>query len=334
MFKRLLILILFILLLNLNGCQFQNDELSNNENFQYAEVDLGVEILDMQLDPQNNIIWILTYRQSLIAIDQTSLTVDKTIVNGSLHPSSFIMVGESLWIVNDPISEAGFLANIELEKGEIIAQVEVGNGSKDVVFDGTNLWVSNFSDRSISVVDPTNKNLVVTIEVGRGPTELLFDGNNVWVINSNDNSITVINAKTFEPLRVVDTGNGPSDLAFDGKYIWISHLRDNRIFKIDNQSFELVKQINLTNCDDNVNGICEIYSLSYDGINIWASSPTNNAILKISPSADRIVDIIPTPYTSPLIIRTQQNSSQRTLFIGYGSPRNSPITILSRISVP
>ena len=59
------------------------------------------------------------------------------------------------------------------------------NGPVGIAFDGTNMWVSNCHDNTVTELSPDGGTLG-TFPVGDCPNEIAFDGTNMWVVNNDD----------------------------------------------------------------------------------------------------------------------------------------------------
>jgi YVTN family beta-propeller protein len=64
-----------------------------------------------------------------------------------------------------------------------------------VAFDGTNIWVANEGDNSVSKLLASTGAVVGTHGVGNSPGGVAFDGTNIWVTNQGDNTVTKIGAR-------------------------------------------------------------------------------------------------------------------------------------------
>ena len=110
-----------------------------------------------------------------------------------------------------------------------------GRGPINSVFVKGNVYVSDFSSNSVSVINASNGNLITQIYAGIEPYGITYDNhnNNLYVsdfhsfynslYNRNYSTVTVINASTF---KVVDTINlngtdtyldNPTGIAYDGQ---------------------------------------------------------------------------------------------------------------------
>ncbi len=59
-----------------------------------------------------------------------------------------------------------------------------------MVFDGANIWVTNFSSNTVTKLRASDGALVGTFGVGKFPAGAAFDGVNVWVANLGGNTVS------------------------------------------------------------------------------------------------------------------------------------------------
>ena len=76
------------------------------------------------------------------------------------------------------------------------------------------VYVVNFSDNNVSVIDTATNTVVATVAVGVVSTTahglaVSPDGSRVYVTNGNDNSMSVIDTATNTVVTTVAVGNGP-----------------------------------------------------------------------------------------------------------------------------
>ena len=93
-----------------------------------------------------------------------------------------------------------------------------------VVFDGANMWVTDFNAGKLLKLDSAGAILQTVTTDSNGPTGPAFDGSSLWVPNGDSNSIRVVRAGSGAVLATL-TGNGlnfPLQAAFDGQRILVT----------------------------------------------------------------------------------------------------------------
>ena len=68
--------------------------------------------------------------------------------------------------------------------------ITVGDVPYGIAFDGTNIYVTNYVDDTVSIIDPNTNTVTATINVGDGPYGIAFDGTNIYVANLWDDTVT------------------------------------------------------------------------------------------------------------------------------------------------
>jgi hypothetical protein len=101
-------------------------------------------------------------------------------------------------------------------------------GANKLLFDGMNIWVSNFSGQSITVVRAVGglRGTVLAELTGNGldgPYGMAFDGERVLVCNFNNNSVSLFKAADLTPLGNLSTvaNSHPEAARSDGANFWI-----------------------------------------------------------------------------------------------------------------
>src|ERR1700733_6322324 len=106
--------------------------------------------------------------------------------------------------------------------GQTTVTGTVGAGPAGIAFDGTNIWVTNYNDNTVTKLLASTGATLGTYPAGSTPNAATFDGANIWVANNDDNTVTKLQASTGSILGTYRVGSGPGALAFDGTNIWVT----------------------------------------------------------------------------------------------------------------
>ncbi|MEO1057034.1 MAG: hypothetical protein AAFY28_08990 [Actinomycetota bacterium] len=158
-------------------------------------------------------------------------------------------------------------------------------GSSGLAFAGTDLYVSNFSAGTVTVVDTTTNIVTDTIPVGDDPDGVVFDGIDIYVANSNDGTLSVISPKTKTVIDTIVLGTTlvPIALAFDGTYVYTSNNNANSVSIIDVAT------------NTPVGGVAVGPSpaeIAFDGQHVYITSFTDDTVSVIDPATRAVVDTI------------------------------------------
>src|SRR5579864_2505394 len=108
----------------------------------------------------------------------------------------------------------------------------VGNDPGYVLFDGTNIWVSNRGDNTVMKLRPSDGVTLGTFPVGSTPVGMAFDGANIWTANRDSNTVTVLRAADGVLLATYPVGAYPHEVAYDGANIWVTDGHGKSVTKL------------------------------------------------------------------------------------------------------
>ena len=90
----------------------------------------------------------------------------------------------------------------------ILGTYTVGHLARDMVYDGTSIWVCNGNDNTVSRLRAADVALLGTYPTGAEPRAIAYDGIKIWVANSAQNTLTVIAPSNATPSQGI-TGVTP-----------------------------------------------------------------------------------------------------------------------------
>ncbi len=161
----------------------------------------------------------------------------------------------------------------------------VGSYPRKIAFDGTNIWVTNYGDNTVTVLNaatgaPTSFS---PVHVGTSPEGIAFDGTNMWVLNIGDSTVSVINAATGKTASNINSGNpisagsSPRSIAFDGvnNNIWVGYNGGVTVLNASTGTPTGFSPISLL--DDNM-------GIAFDGTNMWVAGYNGGTVTEIDAS--------------------------------------------------
>ena len=105
---------------------------------------------------------------------------------------------------------------------------------------GSQAFIPNQGDDTVSVIDLSDNSVVTTINVGASPTGIAMDAQRgyVYVTNLAEGTVSVLSVPFFGEITRIDVGNGPFGVAVssDGEYIYISNSLDDTVSVIKETS--------------------------------------------------------------------------------------------------
>ncbi|MCC7448867.1 MAG: YncE family protein [Anaerolineae bacterium] len=124
--------------------------------------------------------------------------------------------------------------------GEGVSSITVGQLPTFATWSGSNLYISNQGDGTISVLD-ADGNVTGTIKVGGVPFAMAWDGARLWVADlgtadTPGDSVSVFDAKG-KKVGTFKVGSQPFSLSYDAdnERMWIALYGENKIVAVDAQ---------------------------------------------------------------------------------------------------
>jgi hypothetical protein len=143
-----------------------------------------------------------------------------TVTTGFFGPQGAVFDGTAVWITD------GNSKLLKLDAaGAILQTVTIGVESRYPVFDGSNIWVPNKGNNSVTVVRASSGVVLQTL-TGNGlsnPWAAAFDGERVIVASAFD-TVSLWKAGNLSDLGSIGTGVGttPNGACSDGANFWIT----------------------------------------------------------------------------------------------------------------
>jgi DNA-binding beta-propeller fold protein YncE len=125
-------------------------------------------------------------------------------ISTGLFPTAFAYDGTNMWVSNGSGVNVGSEASrgissvskIRVSDFTIVGTYTVGHVSRDMVYDGTSIWVCNMNDNTVSRLRAADVALLGTYPTGASPRAIAYDGIKIWVANASQNTLTVIAPQT------------------------------------------------------------------------------------------------------------------------------------------
>jgi YVTN family beta-propeller protein len=99
------------------------------------------------------------------------------------------------------------------------------------------LYVANFADNTVSVIDTADGKVVATVPVAAGPHGMAItqDGRTVYVTGDASSALSVIDTATDRVVKTIEVGTTPNGVALtpDGKLLLVTVYGEDRIAFLD-----------------------------------------------------------------------------------------------------
>jgi len=209
----------------------------------------------------------------LYVIDPTSPPGAVVTLSGTLgdFPDDIATDGRFIWTANT----SGTISKIDPDTGATTTLPGAFIQPIGIVFDGANLWVTDYVQSGALRKLDSNGNVIQQVLVGNLPRLPVFDGSNIWVPNTGSASVTVVRARDGAIVATL-TGNGlnaPIQAAFDGQYILVTNQGGNNV--------SLWKATDLTPVGTFSTGLnTRPFGACSDGINFWITLVGTNQLAR------------------------------------------------------
>jgi YVTN family beta-propeller protein len=128
--------------------------------------------------------------------------------------------------------------------------IPVGNGSEgfDVSPDGSEIWVANAQDGTVSIINKAKKSVIQTLAAGvKGANRLKFtpEGKMVLISSLGGSGLTIYDAATRTKIKRLNLGHGAAGIVMqpDGSRAFVACTPDNSVAVVDLKSLEVVARI-------------------------------------------------------------------------------------------
>lgn len=161
--------------------------------------------------------------------------------------------------------------------------IDVGITPINSIVSGNNLYVLNYGEDTVSVIN-TNSNLLTdTITVGYGPIHANLIGNNLYIVNQQSDSISVIDTSTNTVVGTIAVGSSPGFSVESGGFLYVLEL-GSTISVIDLSDNTVTETIEL----DYEFGYYEAFYGVKSGSDIYIFSQYYNVVLVLDTNTNTI----------------------------------------------
>jgi YVTN family beta-propeller protein len=183
----------------------------------------------------------------------------------------------------------GTVSRLDEATDRVIAVIEVGRGPLGVGVDRTSVWIANADDDSVTRINLLTNEPDLTVQVGSTPVDVAIDGATVWVINAGDGTVSRIDAVSGRVMATIGVGDTPSAVAARNGRVWVTNWADGTLSEIDPATNDVTSTLNVG---------YHPFSVAADGEGAWVASRSEDS----STSVHRVEPRSPLP-NSPLVSR-------------------------------
>jgi len=117
----------------------------------------------------------------------------------------------------------------------------------EMAVSGKYIYVSNYDENTVSVIQTPENNVIGTIGVGDGPlgVSVTPDGGHVYVSNHDEDTVSVIQTLENSVIGTIGVGDGPLGVSVtpDGKYVYVSNYFEDTVSVIQTSDNTVIDTI-------------------------------------------------------------------------------------------
>lgn len=189
--------------------------------------------------------------QSIGRYDPASRTIDWTFKTGQGGTHMIAVASSSSRVVTTNLGSSTASIIDRGADGEWMQTVVgVGRGAEgfDVSPDGTQIWVANAADGTVSIIDAASKKVVATLAanvMGANRVKFTRDGSRVLISTLSGPNVAVFDAASRREVRRVRVGQGAAGILMqpDGSRAYVACTPDGFVAVIDLKTLEVIGRI-------------------------------------------------------------------------------------------
>ena len=196
-----------------------------------------------------------------------------------------------------PPEELGTVARLDPQTGSVIGQmpiqarIRVGDGYGTVVV-GSEIWVLNSIDHTISRIDEATGVVTETLPAGGDTVEFTYVSGELWVTNPAQNRVSRIDGETGEVVTTIPVGQLPQGIVEADGDLWVANHRgrpSGSVWRIDAETNTVLARIPV--------GARSFRSgpawLASAAGSVWVGVPNLSAVVRIDPERNAVVATVP-----------------------------------------
>lgn len=189
----------------------------------------------------------------------------------------------------------------------VIATITVGSKPRALLWDSLHnkIFVANYNDSSVTVIDGNTNQIQATVPVGRFPYALCLNTINgrVYVANQISGTVTVIDGANNQVQATVNVGSYPQAMCFNPRdnRLYVSNYRSATVTVIDGSTNEV-----LTTVPVDSNPIALVYNPAYN--KIYCANFARNNVTVIDGATNSVIGTVPVDYQPCALVVDGRNN--------------------------
>ncbi len=198
----------------------------------------------------------------------------------------------------------------------VIATITVGSKPRALLWDSLHnkVFVANYNDSSVTVIDGASNQIQTTIPVGKFPYALCLNtvNGNVYVANQISGTVTVIDGASNQVIATVGVGSYPQALCFNPSTnrLYVSNYRSATVTVLDGASNQVITTVPVDS-----NPIALVYNPEYN--KIYCANFARNNVTVIDGSNNSVIGTVGVDYQPcALVVDGRNNVAVANRYLG------------------
>jgi YVTN family beta-propeller protein len=208
------------------------------------------------------------------------------------QPCAVTAVAGSLWVGNFNGTITRIVAHPAAGGGSQFtpSTIQVPSGPKRMTGSGSNLWVANYAEGSVTRLDANTGAVLATVTVGGHPGAINAFQGGLWIADRARNTLTRVDPTSIQPVgSPIAIGKGPRRISGSGNDLWISDAGDGTVTKVDTTTGTVVAQVKVGGRPDSLtisNGV--VWVATWSGPMPTYHGPSGG-VLRIDESTAQVI---------------------------------------------
>jgi YVTN family beta-propeller protein len=178
------------------------------------------------------------------------------------------------------------VVQLDPSDGSVETGVPVGTTPTDLAFDGTNLWVANFDDKTVqrirvadATADPAQGGILAN------PTGIAAGGGAVWVTNGFAGQLIRMDPRQANATTPIPLVSGVQGVAYGEDAVWVASPNDGTLLRVDavTNAQRAIPLPDGAHPED----------VTVGGGAVWVTDRDGGQVLQVDPSDLAVTDEIP-----------------------------------------
>jgi YVTN family beta-propeller protein len=166
-----------------------------------------------------------------------------------------------------------------------VQTIPVGTDPAAVTVTGSDVWVANSGDGTVSRINAAADKVVQTITVGNIPDAIASGPSGIWVANAGDATVDRIDPVTGDvTMRDIPVGGLPDGIAVGPDAVWVANGEDGTVTRIDPATGQPGGPVSVGSGPEGI-------AVTADAV--WVANSLDLTVSRLDPATGKVTYIVP-----------------------------------------